>query len=130
MKVNGGYDWFRYSVVNSDGCSCNVYEESKVYKIINNNRFNQDPIEYACKKCKSVNELTASYISYVDEEAFLSNPSKYIDNAYDKSENDAMDYRLTKLRQDGKWNCKSPHGRAETFLCEFTFTNIIAYAKI
>lgn len=98
MKVNGGYDWFRYSVVNSDGCSCNVYEESKVYKIINNNRFNQDPIEYACKKCKSVNELTASYISYVDEEAFLSNPSKYIDNAYDKSENDAMDYRLTKLR--------------------------------
>ena len=34
----------------------------------------------------------------VDEETFLGNPSKYIDNAYDKSENDASGYDLTKSR--------------------------------
>lgn len=47
---------------------------------------------------KTVNSLTGSYIAYVDEETFLANPSKYIDNAYDKSENDASGYDLTKSR--------------------------------
>lgn len=48
--------------------------------------------------CKTVNSLTGSYIAYVEEETFLNNPNKYIDNAYDKSENDAKGYILCKKR--------------------------------
>ena len=48
--------------------------------------------------CKTVNSLTGSYIAYVDEDTFLGNHNKYIDNAYDKSENDASGYDLTKSR--------------------------------
>ena len=98
MKYNGGYDWFKTTKTNPDGCSSITYEESKVYDIINNNRFNQNPKKYCCNVCKTVDSLTGSYIAYVDEETFLDNPSKYIDNAYDKSENDASGYDLTKSR--------------------------------
>ncbi len=98
MKYNGGYDWFKSKNKNSDGCSSSSYDESKVYDIINNNRFNQNPKEYSCDTCKTVNALTGSYISYVEEDEFLDNPSKYIDNAYDKSENDGKDYDLVKKR--------------------------------
>ena len=98
MKYNGGYSWFKKNVTNDDGCSSISYESSKVYDIINNNRFNQNPKKYSCDVCKTVNSLTGSYIAYVEEEDFLANPSKYIDNAYDKSENDASGYDLTKTR--------------------------------
>lgn len=53
---------------------------------------------YACNQCKCVNALTGSYIAFIEEDEFLSNPQKYIDNAYDKSENDADGYNLTKQR--------------------------------
>lgn len=98
MKHNGSYGWFKSSNKNEDGCSSVSYDETKVYDIINNNRFNQNPKVYSCSKCKTVNALTGSYIAYVEEEDFLANPSKYIDNAYDKSENDASGYDLTKTR--------------------------------
>ena len=98
MKVNGGYDWFRYKHTNDDGCTTTNYYTDKVYNIINNNRFNQNPPRYSCDICKSVNSLNGSYIAFVDEESFLKNPSKYIDNAYDKSENDAAGYILSKQR--------------------------------
>ena len=98
MKVNGSYDWFKYSQTNSDGCSTSNYHTEKVYDIINNNRFNQEPKKYSCDVCKSVNTLTGSYIAFVEEDDFLDNPSKYINNAYDKSENDATGYTLTKTR--------------------------------
>lgn len=35
---------------------------------------------------------------FVEEDEFLSNPQKYINNAYDKSEKDAEGYNLTKQR--------------------------------
>lgn len=98
MKYNGGYGWFKSSQVNSDGCSSFTYDETKVYDIINNNRFNQNPKKYSCNICKTVNALSGSYIAYVEEEDFLSNPQKYINNAYDKSENDAAGYDLTQTR--------------------------------
>lgn len=98
MKYNGRYDWFKTTKTNPDGCSSTTYDESKVYDIINNNRFNQNPKEYSCDVCKTVDALTGSYISFVDEETFLNNPSKYIDNAYNKSENDAEGYDLVKTR--------------------------------
>lgn len=34
MKYNGGYDWFKTTKTNPDGCSSTTYEESKVYDII------------------------------------------------------------------------------------------------
>jgi hypothetical protein len=59
---------------------------------------NQNPQKYSCNVCKTVNALTGSYIAFVEEEDFLANPQKYIDNAYDKSENDASGYDITKRR--------------------------------
>jgi hypothetical protein len=98
MKQNGGYGWFKSSHINADGCRSITYDENKVYDIINNNRFNQNPKQYSCVVCKTVDVLTGSYIAYVDEDTFLDNPDKYINNAYNKSENDASGYDLVRTR--------------------------------
>lgn len=98
MKYNGDYSWFKKSSSNRDGCSSSSYDETKVYSIINKNRFNQNPKIYSCDSCKTVNALTGSYIAYVEEDLFLENPQKYIDNAFDKSENDAEGYDLKRVR--------------------------------
>ena len=98
MKCNGGYDWFKNTRKNQDGCSSSSYKEELVYDIINKNRFNQNPKEYSCVKCRTVDALTGSYIAYIEEELFLKNPRKYIDNAYNKSENDAAGYDIVKKR--------------------------------
>ena len=98
MKWNGGYDWFKQSSRNSDGCISSSYNESYLYEIIKNNRYNQNPKRYSCPICKTVNALSGSYISFVEEDDFINNPQYYIDNAYDKSENDAEGYDLVKQR--------------------------------
>ena len=98
QKVNGEYDWFKYSTKNTDGCSVFNYYDYKVYDIINNNRYNQEPKIYSCNQCKCVNALTGSYIAFVEEDDFLLNPIKYIDNAYDKSENDGEGYKIIPTR--------------------------------
>ncbi len=98
QKVDGGYDWFKSYVQNHDGHEVVRYKANLVYDIINNNRFNQNPKEYACKKCRSVNELTGSYISYVEEEKFLNHIDKYIENAFKKSQNDANGYDIKPTR--------------------------------
>lgn len=97
QEINGGYNWFKNTVQNSDGCSSTNYSEELVYNIINKNRFNQSPKKYSCDVCKTVNSLTGSYISYVEQDTFLADPQKYIENAYDKSEN-IDGYELTKTR--------------------------------
>ena len=93
-KVNGSYDWFKYIVEQEDGCRVSYYHSEKVFDIINNNRFNQNPKVYSCSQCECINALTGSYISFVEEDDFLRNPSKYIENAYSKSENDACGYDI------------------------------------
>lgn len=98
MKYDGGYSWFKKISQNDDGCIVSSYREDLVYDIINNNRFNQNPKKYSCTTCKTVNNLIGSYIAYVEEEEFISNPTRYINNAYDKSENDAAGYNLVKQR--------------------------------
>lgn len=95
LKVNGGYGWFKSSSQQEDGCSSSFYSENLVYDIISNNRYNQNPKTFTCNTCKTINPLTGSYISYVEEETFLGNPNKYIDNAFEKSE-DVDSYELTK----------------------------------
>ena len=57
MKVNGGYDWFKYTSTKSDGCSVSNYYDSKVYDIINNNRYNQNPKVYSCNQCKCIDRV-------------------------------------------------------------------------
>lgn len=98
MKCDGGYNWFKKNTQNADGCHAFTYDEELTYDIINKNRYNQSPKKFCCKTCKTVDALTGSYISFVEEEEFLADPDKYIDNAYDKSENDASGYDLVKER--------------------------------
>lgn len=94
MKCNASYDWFKTTVRNSDGCAAIQYKDSLVPAIITENRLNQAPKIYSCNRCYTVDSLTGSYISYVDEDTFLQNPEKYINNAYAKSENNASGYEL------------------------------------
>lgn len=97
MEYNGDYSWFKtIGTMNDDGCEPVFYEDSKVLDIINNNRFNQNPKEYICEECKTVDILNGSYIAFVEQDEFLKNPTKYINNAYDKSENDAAGYDIIK----------------------------------
>ncbi len=98
QKVNGGYDWFKTLKTHNDGCSSIVYDENLVYDIINKNRFNQKPMEYSCEICQTVSAFTGSYISYVEEDEFLSNPNFYIENAFNKSEVADEEYVLTRQR--------------------------------
>lgn len=98
MKVNGGYGWFKHTNHNNDGCQTSGYYESLVHDIISDNRYNQYPKKYSCPICQSIDALTGSYISYVEEDDFLSNPQRYIEIAYKKSENDAEGYKLRKCR--------------------------------
>lgn len=98
MKCNNGYDWFKTTHKNADDCSVTSYKEDLVYDIISGNRYNQNPIRYICDVCNTVDALSGSYISYIEEESFLCNPKKYIDNAYEKGENDASGYIIVKKR--------------------------------
>lgn len=97
QKVNGDYSWFKSTNQNSDGCSSSSYLEHLVYDIISKNRYNQTPKKYSCDICKTVNSLTGSYLSYVEEDVFLGDTQKYIENAFEKCENVA-DYELIKQR--------------------------------
>lgn len=97
MKYNGDYSWLRPSTTNSDGHTAILTKNEYLYEIIHKNRINQDPTEYTCDICKNVDFLTGSYISLVNEEEFLNNPNKYIDNAYDKSKN-TSNYNLTRKK--------------------------------
>lgn len=94
MKVDDSYDWFKTIVENSDGCKTCTYDNTILHDIIRNNRFNQVPKVYSCNICKSVDKLTGSYISLIEEDDFFYDPEKYINNAYDKSENDALGYNI------------------------------------
>ncbi len=95
MKVNYNYDWFKYTVNKPDGHVLNGYHKEKVFDIINDNRFNQNPRQYHCATCQSYDRLTGSYISFVEEDDFLANYEKYIENAYQKSEKDAAGYKIS-----------------------------------
>ena len=97
MKVNGGYSWLRSTTTNADGHTSTTNDTSKLYKIINDNRFNENPQVYQCNECKTVDRLSGSYISIIEEDEFLDNPQKFIENAYEKCQ--AIDkYIISKTR--------------------------------
>jgi hypothetical protein len=97
MKCNGGYDWIVSHSSYDDGCKPRLIDDSKLYPIIKNNRFNLHPPVYTCEHCKTVDSLSGSYISLIEEGEFLKDPSKYIENAYDKSTR-LDDYKICKTR--------------------------------
>ncbi|WP_163518257.1 TIR domain-containing protein [Gelidibacter japonicus] len=98
MKYNGSYDWLISRSQNSDGCTTRYIDSSKLYDIVNGNRYNLETDDkYSCKNCKSFDQLNGSYIALVEEESFLVNPSHYIENAYDKR-NATENYNLKKQR--------------------------------
>lgn len=97
MKVGGGYDWLRTTIKHEDGHISVSNDESKLHPIINNNRFNENPKVYHCEKCKTVDRLSGSYISIIEEDEFLDNPSKFIENAYEKCQS-IYKYSLNKTR--------------------------------
>lgn len=87
MKCNGDYTWLRSSVHKKDGHITISTDTSYLFDIINKNRMNEKEFKYLCKDCHSIDFLNGSYISLIEEETFLNNPNKYINNAYEKSKN-------------------------------------------
>lgn len=98
MKVYGDYNWFKEKSINCHGNSTISYKMDKVFNIISENHFNSNPEQWHCAECRTYDRLNGSYITFVEEEDFLENPEKYINNAYDKSENDARGYDIVKQR--------------------------------
>lgn len=88
MKNNGNYDWLVGEQCH-DNCKCNnrTIDNSKLYEIINKNRYNLVNAQHSCEHCKPWDILSGSYISLIEEHKFLADPSKYIENAFEKSEN-------------------------------------------
>lgn len=99
QKVNGDYTWFKKVYIKAENCRVADYEESLVYDIIKKNRGNQQPLQYTCSNCNGCfSDLTGSYITYVEEDSFLKNPNNYIENAFEKSQNDAAGYNIAPTR--------------------------------
>jgi len=97
-KVNGSYDWIKTHLINVHGLSVIKFKNEYLYPIIYNNFYNSKPPIRHCAECDTYDYMKGSYITMVDEETFLGSPNTYIDNAYDKSENDASGYDLTKTK--------------------------------
>ena len=97
QEVNGRCDWLVARTRKEDGCTVRSIDDAKLYPIISDNRYNQTVKTYACANCRTYNQLHGSYISLVDESDFMADVDKYIENAFDKSEN-ANGFELTKYR--------------------------------
>ncbi len=89
-KVDNGYSWFKYSTFDTNGVSVIKYHMDKIQDIIAVNHFNSNPPINTSSG--SYDWLNGSYIAFVEEDEFLANPLKYIDNAYRKSENNGKRY--------------------------------------
>ena len=88
QKVNNGYDWLTSTNYCTHNNSNNTqHNNSKIHPVIHKNRFNQKPLDYTCVNCLTVDRLLGSYISLIPQDDFLINPSSYIDNAWEKSQN-------------------------------------------
>lgn len=97
-KYNGNYDWLISFTDKTDGCkpSRNI-KDDKLYEIIKNNRLNRKIKNYSCEHCKTFDILTGSYISLIEEDEFVSNPQRYIESAYEKSQK-ISEFNITKER--------------------------------
>jgi|SRR5690554_2731829 len=98
MKHNGSYDWLVSTSTKDDGCSVRTIASEKLYQIINDNRYNlTGDNSYSCDHCKTYSQLDGSYIALIEEESFLSDPQKYIENAFSKSQS-ITNFKITKQK--------------------------------
>lgn len=94
MKHNGSYNWFINETINCHGNSCLTFNHEKITPVIAKNHFNSNPKKWHCSECQTYDYLSGSYIEYVKEEDFLNDVNRYIDNAFNKSENNAAGYEI------------------------------------
>lgn len=94
MKKDGNYNWLVNHGMNCHGTPVVSYDTDKLLTILYKNHFNSTPPDWHCSQCKTFNWLSGSYIEFIDEDTFLRAPNFYIDNAYEKSENDAKGYTI------------------------------------
>lgn len=97
QEINGNYDWLVTKTISNDGCVSRSVSNKPLLDIIKNNRFNRPDHGHTCEDCKTYSQLDGSYISLIDENEFLKNPHKYIENAYAKSET-SDEFNLVKQR--------------------------------
>ena len=97
QKVNGSWAWIKNKSTNCHGTSIVQIKDEYLYPIISKNRYNSNPELKHCSECNTYDFLNGSYICLVDEDEFLSSPSQYIENAFDKSEN-VEKYVITKQK--------------------------------
>lgn len=97
-KVRGDYSWIKKSSCQQDGCYTHRFDIERMPRIVSDNRCNQTPKVYACNTCKSIDWLTGSYISIIEEDDFLADPQRFIENAYEKSRN-LDNYNITKCNR-------------------------------
>lgn len=99
QKVNGSYDWLQNTHYEAaKGMNVVSFKDKYMPDIICKNRYNATPPVQACSECKATrgSEVcttcrtydfwNGSYITIVDQDRFLANPSIYIENAYSKSQ--------------------------------------------
>ncbi|EGQ2948427.1 TPA: TIR domain-containing protein [Staphylococcus pseudintermedius] len=97
QKHNGNYSWFRKDITNPDGHSSMYFDLRYTFDIISKNICNKKEKNYTCVECETINQFEGSYISFVDEEAFLQDPNSYIKNAYEKSKM-ASDFEIIRKK--------------------------------
>lgn len=85
-KVNGDYSWFKNIGTNCHGTNITTYNMYKIFDIISKNHFNSNPPIWHCDTCKTYDWLDGSYIAFIEEDDFLADPNKYVENAYQKSQ--------------------------------------------
>lgn len=102
QKVNGTYDWFQnINYDSAKGMNIVTYNKQYMPDIINENIHNSNPDVHPCNNCNAKNTRickdcntydfwNGSYITLVEEDSFLNNPSVYIENAYEKSHQDSF----------------------------------------
>lgn len=83
--TSNDFNWIMSAKIGGDGHEYWVVNNNVLYPIIYNNRFNKNEKEYICESCKTVDDVSQSYMSLVDEDTFLANPNHWIENAFDKS---------------------------------------------
>jgi len=99
QKSRGGYSWFKKTRTDYHDKSVVYYNMDEIFDIIARNHFNSNPPQWHCDQCRTYDRLNGSYIAFVDEEEFLSNPKRFIDNAYEKSRNNASKYDIVKTTE-------------------------------
>lgn len=97
QKVNGSYDWFINRGINCHGQSIRSFYQNLLPEVLSDNIFNSEPPIWHCNLCKTYDFWYGGYMTIVEEDEFLSNPSLYIENAYEKMDKNVSNYRLPDL---------------------------------